>query len=196
MLYRKLIIYPNGQGDSLGYVSVYLEIVDISALPANWEANVVFSICLFNQISCNYIYSLGRTRRFLKMKTEWGFPKFISKKCLMDPSNGYLVDDKCVFGAEVFVHENKAVTDFLNVKDMTYSPRKLELKVPSFSELKDLRVSDEFTAGGRKWNIKVYTTGRWLSVYLSYAASNNDAPREGVRARFSICVKSQTSDKH
>ncbi|XP_042499801.1 uncharacterized protein LOC122077986 [Macadamia integrifolia] len=38
-----------------------------------------------------------------------GFDGFITLKEFKDPSNGYLVNDTCVFGAEVFVHrENVA----------------------------------------------------------------------------------------
>ncbi|GFP85247.1 math domain and coiled-coil domain-containing protein at3g58220 [Phtheirospermum japonicum] len=45
----RLIIYPNGHD----YVSVYLAIIDTSALPANWEVNASFSICLFNHTPKN-----------------------------------------------------------------------------------------------------------------------------------------------
>ncbi|GFP92917.1 hypothetical protein PHJA_001436000 [Phtheirospermum japonicum] len=69
------------------------------------------------------------------MKTEWGFSKFISKNDLTHPSNGYLIDDKCVFGAEQ------------------------EFKIANFSTLKDKWTSDEFTVGGHKWEIWVYPNG-------------------------------------
>ncbi|EYU41021.1 hypothetical protein MIMGU_mgv11b020273mg, partial [Erythranthe guttata] len=48
------------------------------------------------------------TRRFLEMKTQWGFSKFISKKVMSEESNGYIVDDTCVFGPEVFVVKKEA----------------------------------------------------------------------------------------
>lgn len=37
------------------------------------------------------------------MKTEWGFDRFLRIQTLTDPSNGYIRDDFCLFGAEVFV---------------------------------------------------------------------------------------------
>ncbi|EYU41022.1 hypothetical protein MIMGU_mgv1a024200mg [Erythranthe guttata] len=117
----KLIIYPNGDnivGKDSGYVSVYLAIADTSSLPTNWEVNVVFNIFLFNQISANYLCSLGRTRCFQPMKSEWGFSKFISKKIMSEPSNGYLVDDNCVFGVEVFLVKREAdVTQCYYLRD-------------------------------------------------------------------------------
>ncbi|XP_012833032.1 PREDICTED: MATH domain and coiled-coil domain-containing protein At3g58410-like [Erythranthe guttata] len=58
----KLIIHPNGDKTvekDKDYVSVYLAMADTSSLPASWEVNVVFSIFLFDQISANYLCSLG-----------------------------------------------------------------------------------------------------------------------------------------
>lgn len=37
------------------------------------------------------------------MKTEWGNPKFLDLETFHNPLKGYLVDDTCVLGAEVFV---------------------------------------------------------------------------------------------
>lgn len=44
--------------------------------------------------------------RFHWLKTEWGFDKFLPLETFNDATNGYLVDDCCVFGAEVFVAKN------------------------------------------------------------------------------------------
>ena len=37
------------------------------------------------------------------MKTLCGFARFLSLDVLKDHRNGYLMDDSCIFGAEVFV---------------------------------------------------------------------------------------------
>ncbi|KAL3641546.1 hypothetical protein CASFOL_012361 [Castilleja foliolosa] len=198
----RLVIYPNGHGtgrDDEGYVCVYLAIVGTDELPSNWEVNATFSICLFNHFSGNYIYSLGRGRRFHDLKKEWGFMKFISKKDLTDPSNGYIVNDKCVFGAEVLVNENKAVTECMSLTSIVdiYS-YKQEFKLTNLSTLKEKWTSEEFTAAGHKWMIDVYPNGkgvkvgRCLSIYLQHVVSNNCAER--VRPCFTICLKNQSSD--
>ncbi|KAL3637484.1 hypothetical protein CASFOL_018652 [Castilleja foliolosa] len=93
------------------------------------------------------LYYIGRARRFHALKQEWGFKKFISKKDLTDPSNGYIVDDKCVFGAEVIVNENKAVTECMSLKSVEY---KHEFKISNFSTCKGEWFSEEFTVG-HKW---------------------------------------------
>ncbi|KAL3641565.1 hypothetical protein CASFOL_012380 [Castilleja foliolosa] len=204
----RLVIYPNGHGterdDDQGYVSVYLAMTNTNELPSNWEVNATFSICLFNHVSGNYVYSLGRAQRFHALKQEWGFKKFISKKDLTDPLNGYIVDDTCVFGAEVFVHKSKAVTECLSVKSVDKElPYKHEFKISNLSTLKEKWTSEEFAAGGHKWMIEAYPngyeeeTGRSLSIYLRHVVSNNRPKSEIVRPCFTARVKDQSNDlKH
>lgn len=50
---------------------------------------------------------IGKSRRFNALSPKGGFPGLITKKRLMDPRNGYIVDDNCVFGGEVFVMKPK-----------------------------------------------------------------------------------------
>lgn len=45
----------------------------------------------------------GRVKTFHELKTELGFEKFLPLKTLNDRDNGYLADDCCIFGAEVFI---------------------------------------------------------------------------------------------
>ncbi|KAL3641578.1 hypothetical protein CASFOL_012393 [Castilleja foliolosa] len=189
----RLVIYPNAHGtgnDDKDYVSVYLAITNTSALPSNWEVNATFSICLFNHSSGNCPYSLGRAQRFHALKQEWDFNKFISKKDLTDPSNGYVVDDKFVFGAEVFVNENKAVTECMSAKSIGKDPYKWEFKISNFSELKDKWVSEEFTVGGNKWVIDAYPnglgkqSGRSLSIFLHHVVYEHCSSSQRVRTWF------------
>ncbi|KAL3641571.1 hypothetical protein CASFOL_012386 [Castilleja foliolosa] len=206
--YMRLVIYPNGHGtgkdDKADYVSVYLAITNTNELPSNWEVNATFSICLFNHVSGNYVYSQGRARRFHSINQEWGFMKFISKKDLTDPSKGYLIDDKCVLGAEVFVNENKAVIECMSLKSVDKEPYKREFKITNFSRLKaKWPVSNEFTVGGYKWAIDVYPNGDGqgtessLSIYLRRVVSNNRASSERVMPCFTIRIKDQSNDlKH
>ncbi|EYU41017.1 hypothetical protein MIMGU_mgv1a019484mg [Erythranthe guttata] len=193
----KLIIYPNGDdivGKDGDYVSVYLAMADKTSLPGNCEVNVVFSIFLYNHNSGNYLTSLGITRRFLAITSEWGFSKFISKKVLSDTSNGYLVDDNCVFGAEVFVVKSSAVTGCLSLKNEIHYKR--DWKISNFSQLGDVWKSEEFCAGDHKWRIWLFpngngdATGRGVSVFLYYVGSGS------VNARDTVWIKNHFSDEH
>ncbi|GFQ02798.1 math domain and coiled-coil domain-containing protein at3g58210 [Phtheirospermum japonicum] len=139
-------------------------------------------------------------RRFLAMKRKWGFSKFISKKELTDPSSGYLVNDSCVFGAEVFVNRNTAVAECLILK-IDEVPYKQEFKIENFSKSKCKWTSGEFTAGGCKWKLDVYpngvgeASGHFLSIYLNHVASNDHVSCKRVKACYTICLKNQASDK-
>ncbi|EYU41007.1 hypothetical protein MIMGU_mgv1a018766mg, partial [Erythranthe guttata] len=188
----RLIIYPNGDDNIVGkeYISVYLAMVDTSSLPANWEVNAVFSIFLLNHNSGNYLSSLGRTRRFQGVKSEWGFPNFISKKIMSDPSNGYLFRDSCVFGAEVFVIKREAVIEYLCLKNFDI-PYKRDWLISNFSKLEDVWESNEFSAGGHKWKIRLNpkANGRkHVAIFLHNVGS------EIVKASFTICIKDQLND--
>ncbi|XP_012833029.1 PREDICTED: ubiquitin carboxyl-terminal hydrolase 13-like [Erythranthe guttata] len=166
-----------------------------SSLPANWEVNVVFSIFLFNQISANYLCSLGITRRFLAMKSEWGFSKLISKKVMSEPSNGYLIDDTCVLGAEVFIVKKEAAIQRLSLNNCDV-PYERDWKITNFSKLGNLWESEEFIVRGHKWKIWLYPKGNkgGVGTYVSMYLFN--AGYERVQASYTLCIKNQVSDEH
>ncbi|KAL8482869.1 hypothetical protein ACS0TY_025781 [Phlomoides rotata] len=195
----RLILYPNEKktGIDSKYVSVYLAISDTASLqPANWMVGAVFSIFLLNQISGNYHYSSARTRRFMAMKLEWGISNFISKKTLMAPSNGFLVDNNCVFGAEVFILKKSPVYECLSVKDVSAVPFKRDWKISNFSNLGDVWTSEQFVAGGHNWEVLLYPKGnghqkgRYLASFLRLVDSKR------VNARFSLSIRDQINYKH
>ncbi|KAL9162537.1 hypothetical protein ABFS82_07G096400 [Erythranthe guttata] len=192
----RLIINPNGDDNDKDceYVSVNLAMADTSSLPANWEVNALFSISLFNQISGNYLSSLGVRRSFLGMKSQWGLSNFISKKILLDQSNGYLINDTCVFGAEVFVIKREAVTEYLSLKKDVI-PYKRDWTISNFSQLGDVWQSEEFFVDDHKWKISLDPrgngegTGSHVSIFLYYLGS------ERVEACYTICIKNQVNDE-
>ena len=93
----------------------------------------------------------GVIRRFHDIKTEWGFHKFLSLECFNDLSQGYLFNDCCVFGAELFVHERNAKREILT---MIKGPinRTMDWKIENFSSLdKVTYYSRIFQVGDVKW---------------------------------------------
>ncbi|KAJ7950841.1 Ubiquitin carboxyl-terminal hydrolase 12 [Quillaja saponaria] len=85
------------------------------------------------------------------MKTEWGIAEFLSLNTYKDASNGYLVDDCCVFGAEVSVVECTGKGECLSIIEgqvnCTYT-----WMIQDFETVeKDTYVdSEKFTVGGRQ----------------------------------------------
>lgn len=84
------------------------------------------------------------------------FDRVIPLEAFTDPSNGYLVGDTCVFGAEVFVckerRRGKEECITLNAR-LTY---KHPWRIEKFSKLKyEWIESKPFNAVGMKWHVYI-----------------------------------------
>ncbi|XP_016557150.2 uncharacterized protein LOC107856690 isoform X1 [Capsicum annuum] len=104
----KLCLYPTGDEEKggKGHISLYLAITNTQALPLGWEVNASFKFFVFDQYRGKYLTIQDvneKPRRYHAMKTLWGFPELLPFSVFNDPTEGYLVGDKCVFGVEVFV---------------------------------------------------------------------------------------------
>ncbi|XP_059298344.1 MATH domain and coiled-coil domain-containing protein At3g58270-like [Lycium ferocissimum] len=198
----KMIIYPNGDGNGHDHISIYLAIVGTSFLDADWEVNATFSFLIFDQIHDNYSVVRGMERRFRNIKTEWGFSKCISHATFKDPCNGYLVNDECVFGVDVYVTRNHGVGECMSLlKDV--KAYKHEWRISNFSKLKiEHLYSEEFTVTGYKWKILLYPTGigeqkgKSISIFLESVDTEGFDCRKRVQAKYSISVKDQISGAH
>jgi hypothetical protein len=93
-------------------------------------------------------------RRFHKLKTEWGIDQLLSHDTLNDSSNnGYLVDDTCVFGVEVFVIKGPFKGECLSMINEPQS-NYFSWRIDKFMASKDkVYYSEQFTVEGRKWYI-------------------------------------------
>lgn len=94
----------------------------------------------------------GKMRRFSAMKTEWGIEKFLPLDTFNDASNGFLVDDCCVFGVDIFVMNcdgGKGEIFSLIKQPNNY---KYTWKLNNFSQLDTtLKESDLFTVESYHW---------------------------------------------
>ncbi|XP_016444234.1 uncharacterized protein LOC107769522 isoform X2 [Nicotiana tabacum] len=196
----KMIIYPYGDGSGHDHISIYLAIVGTSSLHAGWEVNATLSFLIFDQIHDNYVVIRGMERRFRNIKTEWGFSKCISRATFKDPSNGYLVNDSCIFGVDVYVNSNHGVGECMLLKDV--KAYKHEWNISEFTKLKNELFSEEFTVGGYKWKILLYPTGcsgqngESISIYLELVGAKGFDCRKRVHGKYSISVKDQISGAH
>lgn len=93
----------------------------------------------------------GSIRRFHVLQTEWGIPKFIDLVTFNDPTNGYLNDDTCVFGAEVFIVKPTSKGEYLSLIDEP-STLSYTWKFENFSNASSETYDSEiFVAGNYKW---------------------------------------------
>lgn len=191
----KMIIYLEGE-----HVCVCLSASGTKSLPMDWEINVIFTFLVYNHFSNNYLCFRGNSRRFNTVNPKWRFSKLISKKKLTDPSNGYLVDDNCVFGAEVFVIKgDQRVNECLCLLKET-APVKRDWQLSHFSEMEQVWNSEAFDVGGYEWKVDLYpkgngkAVGRYISIYLECVEASNFAPHQKVKLDALIRIKNKLND--
>ncbi|XP_057734010.1 uncharacterized protein LOC130949224 [Arachis stenosperma] len=205
----KLVLHPSGnKGKNIkDHVSLYLALDEASLPHPAWEIYANFRLFLLDQNTDNYLVvqdATGKERRFYKMKAEWGFDKFITLKEFNDASKGYLVDDTCAFGAEVYVCKERSRSkgeSIVMVKDsFTY---KHVWEINNFSKL-DLECYDSktFNAGNYEWKIKLYPKGNGpgfgshLSLYLALSNPSTLSPASKIYAQITLRILDQKQAKH
>uniref|UniRef100_A0A2N9IEI6 MATH domain-containing protein n=1 Tax=Fagus sylvatica TaxID=28930 RepID=A0A2N9IEI6_FAGSY len=138
------------------------------------------------------------------MKLEWGIDKVIPLKAFNDASNGYLVDDTCVFGAEVFVckETSRGKGECLSlIKEATAI--KSAWKIDYFSSMREESYdSNPFNAGDQTWKIRLYPKGkgigmgRHISLYLALADPTSLPPGLKIYAEFTLRILDQIYSSH
>ncbi|KAL4599765.1 hypothetical protein ACB092_11G150000 [Castanea dentata] len=201
----RLSIYPKGNEkmNGSGHISIYLAIVDTEKYTLGWEIYVSFKLFLFDQIQDKFLTIQdvdGVIRRFHDIKTEWGFHKFLSLKSFEDLSQGYLVNDCCVFGAELFVHERNAKREFLTMIKEPLN-RTMPWKIENFSSLdKVTYYSKIFQVGDVRWKLLVYPKGIYngeskvISLFLF--CCDCILPEHKFFAEFKMRIKDQVNNEN
>ncbi|KAI3469195.1 hypothetical protein Pfo_025858 [Paulownia fortunei] len=202
----KLVLHPNGNKnkDVTDHISLYLVIAEANSLGPGWEIRAVFRLFLLDQSNDSYLTLQENGRRFHGMKLEWGFDKFMPLTAFKDPANGYLVNDTCVFGAEVYVclEKLKGKGECLSmIKDaISY---KNTWRIENFSSLTEECVdSKPFSAADRKWKIQLYPRGKGsgidshISLYLTLAEPENMLPSSKIYAEFTLRTIDQLDGVH
>ncbi|KAL5719618.1 hypothetical protein ACHQM5_012373 [Ranunculus cassubicifolius] len=169
----KLALYPNGNKSKGGedYLSMYLVFVGENGDELKKEIQVSFTFLVFDYVREKYL-SIQEVSRFDAKKSESGFDKLLPLKIFNDPSNGYLVNDTCTFGADVYLMENPPKKQCLSMMMLKPPPFKYAWKIEKFSQLeKESYCSDKFTTRGHDWKVHLYPKGIGegegnLSVFL------------------------------
>ncbi|XP_031256349.1 uncharacterized protein LOC116114342 [Pistacia vera] len=200
----KLVLYPNGNKSKnvADYISLYLAIADASLLPPGWEVSAVFRFFLLDQNLNNHpiVQDLqGKQRRFRRLKPEWGFDQFIPIKVFTDDSKGFLVDDTCKVGVQVFVSKESSTGRGECLK-MIKDPRSFTYvwKIENFSKLDcEYYDSKEFTVAGFNWKMQLYPNGRdsgtgsHISLYLVLADLTSLTPTSRIYVDYTFRIQDQ-----
>ncbi|XP_054813292.1 TNF receptor-associated factor homolog 1a-like [Prosopis cineraria] len=178
-----LSVYPSGnkKRDGDHHISIYLNLIvqNSNLIPVGWEVNAITNLFVYDCLRDEYLSTQDASiRRFHELQTEWGIPKFIDLVSFNEPSNGYLMEDSCTFGAEIFVV--KPTYQGLNIS-LRQEPPSLfyRWKFNNFSNSKfESYVSETFMAGDYKWKLTFYPNGfseAWgnsISLFLTIDESS------------------------
>ncbi|XP_055960093.1 uncharacterized protein LOC126661589 [Mercurialis annua] len=203
-----LSLYPRGNkkknGD--GYISLYLLLSESNRLTFNQEIIVNFKLFVYDYICDNYWTVQDadeKVRRFHGSKKEWGFDKLVSVTDFKDESNGYLVDDCCIFGAEIFVIENANKGECLSMVKKPAANNTYTWTIEKFSQLDSSpKTSQAFTIGGSNWSIVVYPKGdprekdRSLSIFLKLEDHATFDYGKKLYAEYMLRVRNQLVGQH
>ncbi|KAL1825771.1 hypothetical protein ACET3Z_012549 [Daucus carota] len=194
----KIVVCPSVRNASDGdYLSIYL----LLASDSRKEVNAIFRFFVFDQIRDWCLLVKGKSKRFDWVKNEWGYRNFISIDDLTDPSHGYIVDDTCLFGVEVFVSQSSGLRECFSISniDNTYN---YTWNITQSSKLRGDRHSDEFIVGGYKWELWLSTegdsnhTGSSLSVFLVLLDTPNNSRDDRVKVQFTLKLKDWIDKNH
>ncbi|KAL9451530.1 hypothetical protein AB3S75_013153 [Citrus x aurantiifolia] len=104
--YWRLVFYPKGKGSS-DHLSLYLKIDESNSYPnAAWSVNVCYRLFVYDQIRKDYLAvqdAKSGLRTFDQQTSELGFDKFLTLAELNQHLKGYLLNNTCTFGAEIYV---------------------------------------------------------------------------------------------
>uniref|UniRef100_A0A7N2KUL1 MATH domain-containing protein n=1 Tax=Quercus lobata TaxID=97700 RepID=A0A7N2KUL1_QUELO len=177
----KLVIYPNGNKNNNvdKHMSLYLAIEAEDLRPPGWEVHAIFRFFLHDQIRDNYLT--------------------IEDIHSLHTHNGYLVDDTCVFGAEVFVSKQRSmdkVECLALIKDSI--TKKSVIRFDYYSELTgESHYSAPFNVGNHKWKIRICPIGEGIgmgiynSLYLALADPKSLLPGMKIFADFTLRILDQ-----
>lgn len=195
----KLALYPNGnkKKNVKDFISVYLEMAGVKSLRAGWEVYVDLRVFLLDQNTGSYLVLQDpniKQKCFHGAMPDAGIDKLISLKEFTDASNGYLVNDDCVVGAEVFICSEKraAKAEFLSKSYYSFTYKHF-WNVENFSKLDAILDSEPFTVGNKKWKIVLHpkedSNGKCTHISLVLALADPETLPPCSKTRVEISLR-------
>nr|XP_043630123.1 uncharacterized protein LOC122601429 [Erigeron canadensis] len=205
---RRLDLYPNGNDENSGgnNISLYLVICDTQSFSKGWEVCVDVSFFVYDHESHNYatfqdIHGHGNRARFNERNKIWGFDQLISLESFKESKNGYLSNDACVFGVEVFTVSKFSQNDrCLSFRKPPAPTNTYTWRIDNFSKVTEECIySEVFKIVNVKWFLNLYPKGEnigedtHMATYL-YVFDYASFPHGWrVYANFRLRVKNQSS---
>ncbi|GAB4838762.1 hypothetical protein Ancab_039858 [Ancistrocladus abbreviatus] len=193
-----LQIYPTGNenDNGKGHISIYLKLCD--KLKAGSFINVIFRVLIYDQERNKYLIMQDlREKRFDATNAIWGMSRALPQTAFNAKCNGFLMQDRCTFGAEVFIINTTIPTS----AEVSYIEgnrmRTYTWRVEKFSELSDDAYSPEFTIEGRTWKLNVCPRGcgaqkgKSLALYLALTQLYDLTAGNKLYTEYELRIKNQ-----
>ncbi|OMP12137.1 TRAF-like family protein [Corchorus olitorius] len=205
----RLYLFPKTTNNEIPYVYLSLGISehDNNHLPPNWEINAMVRFFVYNHQKDKYL-----TIQYRKLCRFHEINKFCASNCLpydtfINPINGYLRNDSCVFGVEVFVHivKDQAKRETLSmISKQPNVPNTFTWKIVNFSELtgNSRHFSHVFPYAGYQWKFQIYPNGYvgWEGKSVSLFLTLHDADKYSsdwkMYVRHKLRIRNQVSANH
>ncbi|WCJ17765.1 TRAF-like family protein [Euphorbia peplus] len=198
----KLCLYPEGVKRDNKHISLYLVLSKSNSLPMHKEVNVCFKLFVYDQILDKYLTiqdGTAKTSCFRGTKTQFGFDQLLPLSVFSDRSGGYLVDDCCIFGAEIFVVDPISKGECVTVVNNRHrSNETYTWNFQNFAERKQQQEyfkSPVFLIAGYKWSLTLFpngnTKGRGQSLSLFLYLEEALVRGHALTIEFGLCVKDQ-----
>ncbi|KAI9111195.1 hypothetical protein K1719_017806 [Acacia pycnantha] len=112
------------------YLAIYLEVADVWSLPQGWSIYAAFTFTVVNQASPENSEKGDLNHKFRANVADWGYPSFMELAKLQNPSNGYILNDKCIVEVEFSEDLGKVEKSFvpLLVEVCSWHPSLLDCK--------------------------------------------------------------------
>ncbi|GAB4838894.1 hypothetical protein Ancab_039866 [Ancistrocladus abbreviatus] len=191
-------IYPHGNENENGegHISIYLRLCD--KLKSGSVINVIFRALVYDYERNKYLVIQDlREKRFDGTNTMCGMSRALPLSAFYTKSNGFFIQDRCTFGAEVFII-NATIPTSAEVCNMESGrDRSYTWRIERFSELPNSAYSPEFTVEGRTWKLNAWPggsgtqKGKSFSLYLCLCQYADLAAGNKLHVEYELRLKNQ-----
>ncbi|XP_058740730.1 MATH domain and coiled-coil domain-containing protein At3g58250-like [Vicia villosa] len=99
----RILLFPKGNNDAK-HLSIYLEAVKTANMSEGWQREVKLKLVVFNQVDEKMTIIKESKNEFnASQENDLGFKSFMTLSELHDPDKGFIVNDTCIIGTQVFI---------------------------------------------------------------------------------------------